>query len=245
MSGNKLSLLDAGEYVGAVESAFVFDAVHDTDASQGAIYEAVGAPVVRKVLAGYNATIFAYGQTGSGKTHTMSGSRDGDAGIIPRVVTALFESDELRSGRGKLTISVLEIYCEKMRDLLAPGAAHHAGGAHHDDEEEDHPHGHGGEEEEEDAETTASRASSRPGSRPGSRAPSRPGSRPGSRSGSPVPAALQWAGSQGPPPPQQQHYWWGAAPLLPAPRCARAPRRAPRPACGPAPRSARPRGRPG
>ncbi len=29
--------------------------------------------LMKKVVEGFNATIFAYGQTGSGKTHTMEG----------------------------------------------------------------------------------------------------------------------------------------------------------------------------
>lgn len=63
---------------------------------------------MKKVLEGYNATIFAYGQTGSGKTHTMEGYRynkklkpiitvnfikdnDDTLGIAPRAITELFE----------------------------------------------------------------------------------------------------------------------------------------------------------
>lgn len=37
---------------------------------------AVGRPVVRKCMAGYNGSIFAYGQTGSGKTFTLMGQLD-------------------------------------------------------------------------------------------------------------------------------------------------------------------------
>ncbi|CAM9256910.1 unnamed protein product, partial [Choristocarpus tenellus] len=41
--------------------------------SQACVYAEAVAPVVHKVLDGYNSTVFAYGQTGSGKTHTMEG----------------------------------------------------------------------------------------------------------------------------------------------------------------------------
>src|SRR5690606_36665769 len=58
--------------------------------------------VVKQMLSGYNCTIFAYGQTGTGKTYTMSGDLtesmgmlSDNAGIIPRVLQALFNKLEL------------------------------------------------------------------------------------------------------------------------------------------------------
>lgn len=50
--------------------------------------------VLGRVLEGYNGTIFAYGQTGSGKTFTVTGGaeRYADRGIIPRVLSYLFEN---------------------------------------------------------------------------------------------------------------------------------------------------------
>lgn len=54
-------------------------------------------PVIQNCLDGYNGTIFAYGQTGSGKTFTMSGSESWkDRGIIPRVLTYIFDEFEKR-----------------------------------------------------------------------------------------------------------------------------------------------------
>lgn len=44
------------------------------DGSQEAVYEAVGAEIVRKAVEGYNACMLAYGHTGSGKTYTVMGS---------------------------------------------------------------------------------------------------------------------------------------------------------------------------
>lgn len=58
------------------ESTFGFDHVFNTSASNGAVFEAVGRPVVKSVLCGYNGTLMAYGQTGTGKTHTL-GADDG------------------------------------------------------------------------------------------------------------------------------------------------------------------------
>eukprot|EP00931_Biecheleriopsis_adriatica_P032416 TRINITY_DN18914_c0_g1_i2.p1 TRINITY_DN18914_c0_g1~~TRINITY_DN18914_c0_g1_i2.p1 ORF type:complete len:1498 (+),score=262.60 TRINITY_DN18914_c0_g1_i2:44-4537(+) len=45
-----------------------------SEGSQAAVYEAVGAELVRRALEGYNACLLAYGHTGSGKTYTMLGS---------------------------------------------------------------------------------------------------------------------------------------------------------------------------
>ncbi|CAM9239534.1 unnamed protein product, partial [Discosporangium mesarthrocarpum] len=43
------------------------------DTTQARIYAEAVAPIVHKMLDGYNCTVFTYGQTGSGKTHTMEG----------------------------------------------------------------------------------------------------------------------------------------------------------------------------
>lgn len=75
---------------------------------------------MRCLFVGYNACIFAYGQTGSGKSFTMMGSEE-DPGLIPRICRALFERIECerREGAGyKVTVSYLEIYNERVRDLL-------------------------------------------------------------------------------------------------------------------------------
>lgn len=85
---------------------------------------------------GYNACIFAYGQTGSGKSYTMMGSPH-EKGLIPRLCDALFERMQAatRADAGatfKLEVSYMEIYNERVHDLLDPaegGAAGGTGGA--------------------------------------------------------------------------------------------------------------------
>merc|ERR1719193_2130479 len=69
--------------------------------------------------------MFAYGQTGSGKTHTMQGV-SGDMqhqGLIPRMIDDVFEHiyemDTTNSIFG-VQISYVEIYMERIRDLLQP-----------------------------------------------------------------------------------------------------------------------------
>jgi hypothetical protein len=71
---------------------------------------------------GYNVTILAYGQTGSGKSLTMVGHDSGDAdtrGIIPRIAEELFEGPAAANGRAKVTLKLMEIYNEQVKDLLA------------------------------------------------------------------------------------------------------------------------------
>jgi kinesin family protein 5 len=77
------------------------------------------------VLDGFNGTIFAYGQTSSGKTHTMQGPDIEDLemqGIIPRMVRTVFARIETSGDHLEFTvkISMIEIYKEKIRDLLDP-----------------------------------------------------------------------------------------------------------------------------
>lgn len=76
------------------------------------------------MLEGYNCTIFAYGQTGTGKTYTMSGDMtdtlgilSDNAGIIPRVLYALFH--KLEDTDSTVKCSFIELYNEELRDLLA------------------------------------------------------------------------------------------------------------------------------
>lgn len=93
-------------------------------APQVQIYEDLGTDVVSNVLQGYNACVFAYGQTGSGKTFTMMGSQ-ANPGLIPRICEALFS--KMAEGREagttyKVEVSYLEIYNERVKDLLRQGS---------------------------------------------------------------------------------------------------------------------------
>ncbi len=76
------------------------------------------------VLEGFNGTVLAYGQTASGKTYTMQGELDDPVrkGIIPRIVDAVFRKIQVANEKVEFTIkaSVVEIYNERVRDLLDP-----------------------------------------------------------------------------------------------------------------------------
>jgi len=71
---------------------------------------------------GYNVCIFAYGQTGSGKSYTMMGTKD-EEGIIPQLCQDLFYrvmNDSSPDNVSSVEVSYMEIYCERVRDLLNP-----------------------------------------------------------------------------------------------------------------------------
>ena len=71
------------------------------------------------MVEGFNGTILAYGQTSSGKTYSMLGSNV-ELGIIPRMINCLFDHIEEQNENVEfgLRASMLEIYCEKIRDLI-------------------------------------------------------------------------------------------------------------------------------
>jgi kinesin family protein 5 len=80
---------------------------------------------VDDILNGYNGTVFAYGQTGAGKSYTMMGSNIDDEegkGIIPRIVEQIFASMLASPSSIEYTVRVsyMEIYMERIRDLLMP-----------------------------------------------------------------------------------------------------------------------------
>ncbi|ESO96459.1 hypothetical protein LOTGIDRAFT_115944 [Lottia gigantea] len=102
---------------------FRFDKVFDQKTSQDEIFENVAKPVVDNALQGYNGTIFAYGQTGSGKTFTITGGAERyvDRGIIPRILSYIFDKVEQEPDLTfSVHVSYLEIYNESGYDLLDP-----------------------------------------------------------------------------------------------------------------------------
>ncbi|PWN45030.1 kinesin-domain-containing protein [Ceraceosorus guamensis] len=111
------------------EKTYDFDHVFGPEADQGMVYQNVVGPILDEVLSGYNCTIFAYGQTGTGKTHTMEGdltSQMGtystEAGIIPRTLYRLFHTLELQRNEYSVHATFMELYNEKLRDLLSSDA---------------------------------------------------------------------------------------------------------------------------
>jgi kinesin family member 5 len=80
---------------------------------------------VEDVMNGYNGTVFAYGQTGAGKSYTMMGEMDDPVkkGVIPRIIEQTFDAIMVHGSANveyTVGISYLEIYMERIRDLLNP-----------------------------------------------------------------------------------------------------------------------------
>eukprot|EP01065_Artemidia_motanka_P014174 TRINITY_DN18151_c0_g2_i1.p1 TRINITY_DN18151_c0_g2~~TRINITY_DN18151_c0_g2_i1.p1 ORF type:complete len:761 (+),score=245.18 TRINITY_DN18151_c0_g2_i1:63-2285(+) len=110
-----------------VSRTFQFDAVlppePDPAQSQGSVYAHVD-PLVHSFLSGCNATVLAYGQTGAGKTYTMGNTAELHsgpcAGVVPRTLDAVFAGCDSDCA---VHVSFLEVYNERIRDLLSPGGA--------------------------------------------------------------------------------------------------------------------------
>ncbi|XP_073332274.1 kinesin-like protein KIF1A isoform X2 [Pagrus major] len=94
-------------------------------ASQMRVYKDIGEEMLLHAFEGYNVCIFAYGQTGAGKSYTMMGKQDvkDQQGIIPLLCEDLFTkiNDNVDNSKAySVEVSYMEIYCERVRDLLNP-----------------------------------------------------------------------------------------------------------------------------
>lgn len=90
-------------------------------ADQQTVYDCLGKQVLDNAWEGYHCCLFAYGQTGSGKSYSMVGYGK-NLGIVPMACNEIFnriaESKD-ESLRYEVQVSMLEIYNEKVRDLLS------------------------------------------------------------------------------------------------------------------------------
>ena len=118
------------------KKTYMFDQVFGAESDQNLVFDITTKNYIQEMMDGYNCTVFAYGQTGTGKTYTMSGDINilGDvesqdkillgehAGIIPRVLVDLFQRLPNETNNDySVKISFLELYNEKLTDLLASG----------------------------------------------------------------------------------------------------------------------------
>ncbi|XP_061379128.1 kinesin-like protein unc-104 isoform X4 [Danaus plexippus] len=92
--------------------------------SQIMVYKDIGEEMLQHAFDGYNICIFAYGQTGAGKSYTMMGrGEDSQEGIIPQICKDLFRRIRQTTSEDltySVEVSYMEIYCERVRDLLNP-----------------------------------------------------------------------------------------------------------------------------
>ena len=90
-------------------------------ADQSKVFDSVGAELISHSLDGYNCCLMAYGQTGAGKSYTMMGTKK-EPGLIPQIAQNIFErietASEIEGVKSEVEVSYMEIYCEKVRDLL-------------------------------------------------------------------------------------------------------------------------------
>ncbi|KAK3253282.1 hypothetical protein CYMTET_37461 [Cymbomonas tetramitiformis] len=101
---------------------FSFDRIFKQSASQMNIFDSVGKPLVDTIMQGFSGAIITYGQTSSGKTWTMEGASTPthQRGLLPRIVNHIAHTITTHESGWEFTIdiSVVEIYMERIRDLL-------------------------------------------------------------------------------------------------------------------------------
>ncbi|KAK4154728.1 kinesin-related protein 11 [Chaetomidium leptoderma] len=115
-------------YQGKEGGDYHYDNVFATHDDNSRVYDHSAKRLVRRVMEGYHGTVFAYGMTGTGKTFSMQGTAS-SPGVIPLAITDIFSYiRETPSREFLLRVSYLEIYNERIHDLLsmatgnAPGA---------------------------------------------------------------------------------------------------------------------------
>eukprot|EP01018_Ginkgo_biloba_P008279 Gb_24995 [translate_table: standard] len=92
--------------------------------AQHQMYQALRVSILENALKGRSTTVIAYGQTGAGKTYTISGDGTNEGrGLMPRLAYELMQclEEECMNGQCIVQVSYLEIYQEKIHDLLDDG----------------------------------------------------------------------------------------------------------------------------
>jgi hypothetical protein len=90
---------------------------------QNKVFNDLGLEVLNNAFDGFHVCLFAYGQTGSGKSYSMTGYGE-NKGILPRACAEIFrrvrerDADKSVNFEHKIELSMIEIYNEKVQDLL-------------------------------------------------------------------------------------------------------------------------------
>ncbi|KAK0624696.1 kinesin motor domain-containing protein [Bombardia bombarda] len=106
-------------YNGREGGDYYYDNVFTTHDDNSRVYDHSAKRLVRRVMEGYHGTVFAYGMTGTGKTFSMQGTAS-SPGVIPLAITDIFSYiRETPSREFLLRVSYLEIYNERIHDLLS------------------------------------------------------------------------------------------------------------------------------
>ncbi|PKB99781.1 kinesin-domain-containing protein [Rhizophagus irregularis] len=104
------------------KSYWSFDKNDPNYATQAMLYNDLGEEFLDYAFEGYNTCIFAYGQTSAGKSYSMMGYGE-DKGIMPLTCCELF--NRINNNKDleltyQVQVSYIEIYNERVRDLLNP-----------------------------------------------------------------------------------------------------------------------------
>ncbi|KAK4546142.1 hypothetical protein LTR36_002279 [Oleoguttula mirabilis] len=106
-------------YKGKEAGDYRYDNVFSPYDNNARVYDGAAKRLVRRVMEGYHGTVFAYGMTGTGKTFSMQGTAN-SPGVIPLAITDIFSYIRENPEREfLLRVSYLEIYNEKIYDLLS------------------------------------------------------------------------------------------------------------------------------
>ncbi|KAF2400491.1 kinesin family protein [Trichodelitschia bisporula] len=122
-SKNSKAILEGAKTFAFDKSYWSFNRTDQHFAGQDDLFNDLGRPLLDNAFQGYNNCIFAYGQTGSGKSYSMMGYGQ-EFGVIPRICKDMFERiEEVQRDKNlscTVEVSYLEIYNERVRDLLNP-----------------------------------------------------------------------------------------------------------------------------
>ncbi|CAA9988488.1 kinesin-like protein, putative [Plasmodium knowlesi strain H] len=100
---------------------FNFNHIFDVDIHQSDVFDLIGKNLVNNFMNGYNSSILAYGNTNSGKTYTLYGDGTDSEnrqhhGLIYLSLSYFFHLQKLNKNT-EISVSIVEIYLEKIRDL--------------------------------------------------------------------------------------------------------------------------------
>ncbi|GLV46705.1 Kinesin-like protein at 61F [Carabus blaptoides fortunei] len=107
----------------AICNLYPYDRVFNEYCNQDYIFRCALKRTILYALDGYNVTTIAYGHSGTGKTHTIFGGSDitkpEDDGMLLKSVAHLFEVIGEEQLEYFVTVSYLDIFNEKIYDLLS------------------------------------------------------------------------------------------------------------------------------
>jgi hypothetical protein len=105
-------------------------AIDDKYADQTVVFNKVGKEILDNAWDGYHCCLFAYGQTGSGKSYSMVGY-GANKGIVPISCDEIFKRIKQNTDANnsfEVSVSMIEIYNEKIQDLFCPANERPPGG---------------------------------------------------------------------------------------------------------------------